>query len=323
MNDPKCFGGGKWEDPKLLAQYFFKRDDGSPDIISLRIYANPEGLSPDLWYQAYAPNPSASTKKIEVDCTWDADNLVRTCYLGARDDASTYIAAGNVAGSNIFNNIYLLGYSSGSDDKTLTIYQQLVNFVRFNQNRGEIAKSSIVQDTRRVSDLVYLRRLLEAYRATNDNKFPTIAGGSYVRGRVLSVWPSWQDELGKALGAKLAIDPDNRFQWSPVGIGNYSGEDCGKNEAGATTKCLTNAYQCAVPGKYCVRCATGFAKETCYNSSTQSFSNDYDADPQNNPLYSYKTNETGSCYELKYRLETKDANKTYRVLPELIFPACR
>jgi hypothetical protein len=64
--------------------------------------------------------------------------------------------------------------------------------------------------------------------------------------------------------------------------------------------------QCAVPGKYCVRCASGYSTDTCYNSSSQVFSNVYDVTPITEPIYSYKaTVEAGkNCSELKRLKET-------------------
>jgi len=328
--DPKCEDDkDKWEEPKMLAQYFFKRDDLSPDVISLRIYENPEGLSPDMWYQSYAPNPSDKTQKVEVDCSY-GDLNIKSCYIGAKDDASTYIAAANITVDDqiksIFNNIYLLGYSKGSDEKTLNIYNQLIKYIKFNSNIVSIAnapkKITLIEDTKRVADLVFMRQLINNYKRTNGNKVPALAGGSYLRGISISSWPSWNETLGKALDSNLPTDPDNHFEWSATSAeGGYNGPECVRTD-NVVERCLNDSYQCSVPNEFCVACPAGASKETCYKSSNQSFTiTDYFKEAtvaQKQSVYSYKA-LSDTCYELRYKLESKDSGYSYKVKPELTF----
>ncbi|MFA6422589.1 MAG: LamG-like jellyroll fold domain-containing protein [Candidatus Buchananbacteria bacterium] len=94
-------------------------------------------------------------------------------------------------------------------------------------------KSKIVRDTKRVEDISQMYSLVLNYynskRCSNDEKrlckddagcygggkcskyFPNLSSGSYITGKSYSVWPSWQETLGKQVGSGLAIDPVNRF----------------------------------------------------------------------------------------------------------------
>lgn len=328
-DDKKCVSADDpAEEPKLLAQYFFTPDGiPSADVISLRIYENPEALPPDVWYQNYAPNPAASTSKVEVDC-----DLQGNCYAAAQDGSSIYISAANIsANKTVYNNIYLLGYSRNSGAETMNIYSQMVKYIKFNLNRDASSdpdKSQIIRDTKRISDMVLMRIYLENYKNAHGNKVPMLESGSYVRGQTFSVWPSWQGELGRELGAELPRDPENHFKWeTPAESGDYTGEICSVEDETPILKCPDLSYQCAVPGFACVNCAQGYNGETCYNSSNQLFANIYAGHETDHPVYSYKASASGlqNCYELKYRLETNSDGYTYNysVVPGLAFPVCK
>jgi cysteine-rich repeat protein len=71
-------------------------------------------------------------------------------------------------------------------------------------------KANIIRDTKRLSDLVELKMALENYKAKN-GKYPSIPAGTYINGKTVSTWPSWQETLGKELGATLPNDPINRL----------------------------------------------------------------------------------------------------------------
>ncbi|MFH1227191.1 MAG: Ig-like domain-containing protein, partial [Planctomycetota bacterium] len=69
------------------------------DGIGIRIYANPEGLSPRAWYDTNIDN-AGSPSSTTVDG-----------YEAVRDGRTVYVAAANVVGGNIYNNIYLISYN--------------------------------------------------------------------------------------------------------------------------------------------------------------------------------------------------------------------
>ncbi|MEK7159833.1 MAG: hypothetical protein AAB766_05035, partial [Patescibacteria group bacterium] len=198
--DPKCGINDKSETIEIKKQYFFVRDqatdpnyDQSADMISLRIFENPEALPAGVWYQRYAPNPASSTAPMKIDCQNDWNG--EFCYVGEKDGTTVYVAASNVADTNIYNNIYILSYSKNANEATKNIYSQMVNLLRFNFNLS-VSKIALIRDTQRLSDMVMMRLYLNEYIKTHGNVAPQLESGSYVRGQTFSVWPSWQKELG-------------------------------------------------------------------------------------------------------------------------------
>lgn len=94
-------------------------------------------------------------------------------------------------------------------------------------------KAKLIRDTKRLADLQniasQLLRFYSASRCSNDfarscrtnsdcygggtcgNYYPALKAGTYIPGKTFSVWPSWQDELGKSLSMTLPTDPINKF----------------------------------------------------------------------------------------------------------------
>jgi len=353
MQDPKCSSAeDDFEKPSLLKQYFFVREnnqgedptnDQSADVISLRIYENPEYLNPEDWYKKYAPNPGAVSSGKPVDC--QGDEFGQFCYRSAQDQTTMYVSAANIYENTVYNNIYVLGFSANANGLTQNIYNQMWDLLKFNlniMNENNLPKIKLVRDYLRYSDMVYLRNLVDEYKRSNGGSAPNLAAGSYVRGQTFSVWPSWQNELGKALKKSLPIDPLNHFLYVSAGLGeNYTGQACSldgeiaaacpgsscKNSAGElcdptqdSQDCYCNEeYQCAVPGSYCVSCPQGYDKQTCYNSDTQEFSAVYNQQASLNPVYYYLFDPyaigNNSSYQFKFMKELSQLN--HRVSPVL------
>lgn len=74
-------------------------------------------------------------------------------------------------------------------------------------------KAKVRRDVVRLADWADLKTLLEKYKTANNNAAPQLSAGTYLQGKTISVWPSWQQTLGAALGAPLPVDPLNRL-WS-------------------------------------------------------------------------------------------------------------
>lgn len=94
-------------------------------------------------------------------------------------------------------------------------------------------KAKITRDTQRLADIQDIYSTFAGYynklRCSNDfprvcktnadcfgdgvcgNFYPNLRAGTYITGKTFSAWPSWQDNLAKELGAKLPVDPINRF----------------------------------------------------------------------------------------------------------------
>jgi hypothetical protein len=138
-------------------------------------------------------------------------------------------------------------------------------------------KSSLVRDTKRLSDVQDINFLLNNYynqkRCSNDqyrlcidsqdcygggtcsNYYPSLEAGTYIAGRTFSAWPSWQDNLSKLLGYGLPVDPINNF------------------------------FGCSSP----------FDSTTCWDSSAKIMSNVIES---SSSVYYYKTVGKGTGYEL-------------------------
>ena len=75
-------------------------------------------------------------------------------------------------------------------------------------------KAQLIRDVKRMADLRQARLALNAYRDKN-KKFPNLPSGSYLPDKTISVWPSWNETLGKKLGYSLPLDPVNRLGACP------------------------------------------------------------------------------------------------------------
>jgi hypothetical protein len=303
--DPKCGVNDKSESIEIKKQYFFVRDttagsnnDNSGDMISLRIFENPEALPAGIWYQRYAPNPASSTAPMKIDCQNDWNG--EFCYVGAKDGTTVYVGASNVADSNIYNNVYVLSYSKNANEATKNIYSQMIALLRFNFGLNA-SKIALIRDTQRLSDMVMMRLYLNEYIKTHGNVAPQLESGSYVRGQTFSVWPSWQKELGTVLKQTLPKDPLNHFKWVDALVNN-TGAICESDSFKNKCPWTDATYQCVVPGLYCVNCPKDYDALTCYNSQLQKFSDLY-TNPLEHPVYEYNVNATGAKYDLKFMFE--------------------
>ncbi|MBT5503629.1 hypothetical protein HOK15_05455 [Candidatus Falkowbacteria bacterium] len=340
FGDPKCKSiEDPWEEPELFEQYFFIRVDddlnpstGQPyptndhvaDAISLRIYENSENLPPDIWYQKYAPN-AGNANPVQVDC--QTDDYGTFCYPAVQDGPTVYVAASNLAPTvegektKIYNNIYVLGHSLGSNEATMNIYSQLVNLLWFNtdlvtDSGVQPEKVKLIRDSQRIMDMILMRQYVKLYKQGHNGQVPQLDSGTYVRGRVFSVWPSWQNEFSSAIQQVMPIDPLNHFKWEKASKAN-TGVKCPDPqfvEPGDLAYQCPNPiggspgdYQCKIPALFCVQCPNGYDPNTCYNSETQKFFNFYDADPGDHHVYSFQVDpmNTGdtSAYNLSFALE--------------------
>ncbi len=121
------------------------------------------------------------------------------------------------AQSKLFSNVYILSFNQDAKPETRAIVDLLGKSLRFLINVASVTtQSHIRRDTQRISDLSELGELLAKTRE-RFGKFPELTAGTYVRGLSLSIWPSWQEELGRILGKKLPTDPINTLVGCAVG----------------------------------------------------------------------------------------------------------
>lgn len=195
-------------------------ETGTVDAVAVRVIPNSEHYSAQSWYQK--EQFTGSPQSIEVDG-----------YKAVRSGRTVYVGAANESGGTLYTNIYLISYSLGSDSRTTDLYGQMLSHWKFNNNitgTGSCSKSAsticyaavdcpsgeyctsqkakIVRDTIRLGAIYEIKDLLETYRSKN-NAYPNLAAGSYISGKTISTWPSWQNSLSKDLKKKLPVDPIN------------------------------------------------------------------------------------------------------------------
>ncbi|MFH1433414.1 MAG: Ig-like domain-containing protein, partial [Candidatus Uhrbacteria bacterium] len=107
-------------------------------------------------------------------------------------------------------------------------------------------KAKLTRDTKRLSDLKKIISSVESYGSTNKHcsitsgqgcysddtcpgdetcvsEVPTLEVGTFLRSRSYSAWPSWQSQLGNALGLAVPTDPLNNLVDCPEG---YDQDSC-------------------------------------------------------------------------------------------------
>lgn len=71
-------------------------------------------------------------------------------------------------------------------------------------------KSTVIRDTKRLSDLRDMKDRLEQYN-TIVRRYPVLDNGTYLANRTVSTWPSWSATFGTALGSPAPTDPVNKL----------------------------------------------------------------------------------------------------------------
>jgi hypothetical protein len=93
----------------------------SADAIAVRVVPNPNHYSITRWYesQGFKGSPQA---------------LLVDGYEAIRDGRTVYVNAANLAGTNIFTNVYLISYNQDPAAATVDILGQIVSHWKFNSN---------------------------------------------------------------------------------------------------------------------------------------------------------------------------------------------
>ncbi len=267
----------------LLAVFSDSVVGQSPDAIAIRVLPNNEHLSALRWYK---------DKKF----TGSPQSLLVDGYEAVRDGRTVYVSAANITANNLgddvlYTNIYIISYNQEAENKTVDIFGKILAHWQFNSNMtvnvadigqcsgsdakncwadgecplGEFCdsrKARIVRDTKRLSDLADIKIGLNNYKAKN-GKFPSLAAGSYLPNKSLSVWPSWQKDLAPALAiTPLPVDPKNKLGACP-----------------------------------------GYNEITCWNENTKAFADPDPANgildlPVGSHIYAYTADSTGQSYNI-------------------------
>ncbi|MCR4280346.1 MAG: hypothetical protein NUV82_02910, partial [Candidatus Komeilibacteria bacterium] len=191
---------------ELQNTLFLQTQFGTGDGIGLRVKTNPDHLGPVDWYYANSSNPGTPSK-LKVDG-----------YSAATEGRSTYINATNQVNSDIYTNMFILSYSQEANAATKNIFNQLYSNWILNTNITSVdRKAMLARDTRRWEDIVSMRSALSSYAAVNDGNYPPLGSGSYLAGTSVSVWDSWNNNLGPTLGITMPTDPINQHVSCPAG----------------------------------------------------------------------------------------------------------
>jgi len=180
-----------------------KAEEISTDAIAIRVMPNSEHFSPLRWYRANVKNQGTP------------QNLTVDGYEAVRDGRTVYVNAANLAGGAFFTNIYLMSYSQEAQKATEDIFGQLLDHWKFNINLSRGDKTNARIDTKRLADLSEMNLVLTNYKNQHNGQVPALESGSYVAGKSISKWPSWQATLGAQLGINLPFDPTNQLADCP------------------------------------------------------------------------------------------------------------
>lgn len=72
-------------------------------------------------------------------------------------------------------------------------------------------KARIIRDVKRLADLTSINNILKIYYSVNQKRYPKLESGTYLNGKTISVWPSWQETFSQAIGYQIPIDPINKL----------------------------------------------------------------------------------------------------------------
>ncbi len=249
----------------------------SADAIAIRVVQNSNCLSAASWYvkQKFVGSPQS---------------LLVDGYEAVRDGRTVYLNATNIKNNDAYPNIYIISYNQNAENATVDIFGQIISHWKFNINSnlagsgicdktatkscfndvdcptGEHCsslKAKVVRDTKRKADLAKIYLALACYKSSK-GYYPKLTSGSYLPGKSLSVWPSWQQTLAKDLGQTMPIDPINKLGQCP--------ED-------ASCK--------------------NYDKITCWDQNCKKFKGTIpNGLPSGSSVYAYSTNTDGTSYEL-------------------------
>ena len=277
LKDNKSIDTPNTESP-LLAEKFLIFKDDSGDAIGIRVYKNKDKLSSAEWYNNKVPNPSSSLQKIVIDG-----------YDAVKSGRTVYVTAANHIDTNVYYNMYIMSYNDGASNNITNILNQLIDNWQFNNNITDFDKrDALHNDVKRLYHLGDLVSYLEKYKIDN-TFYPKLEAGSYIQHESTSVWPSWDNELGKALKETLPVDPINTFAHHCVSDSSLS---CWED-----FECPANKDRCVTS------CPSGYDSVSCWHNITREF-----ACPNGSHIYWYESNADGDYFSLYANMEYEDAN---------------
>lgn len=276
----------------LFSFAFFDRYDfaaaqsSGKDAIAIRIIPNIEHYSALRWYK-------------NQKFTGSPQSLLVDGYNAIRDGRTVYVNVANVSADVLYTNIYLITYNQESEKATQDIFSNIIKNWKFNTNisgfghcrqhnslvcdldsecpLGDFCdgpKALLARDTKRLEDLSAIKISLNNYYL-NNGYYPRLQAGTYLPGKSLTVWPSWQEQFKTEIGISLPRDPINRLG------------PCCPAEAGFV-------------------CANGtYNPTTCWDENKKIFATNLPSVlPHNSLAYLYNASTDGKAFDLCAVLES-------------------
>lgn len=193
----------------FILAFFLPSADGfleaatSPDVIAFRVMKNSGYLSPLKWYQE------------NIKLKGSPQSLTVDGYEAVRDGRTVYVNAANIGDNKFYANLYIISYNQQAESQTIDIFGQILTHWKFNTNLSLAEKNKVRKDTKRLADLADIKLALDNYKKGHGGYPPSLSAGSYLVGKSISVWPSWQATLSKDLGLTLPVDPNNKLGSCP------------------------------------------------------------------------------------------------------------
>jgi hypothetical protein len=217
-----------------LKRFIFTNTKNS-DAIGMQVFPNPRNLTAEEWY-------ALSKEQGGQGFTGELQSLTIDNYPAVSDGNNIYVDALNYADStkNLYSNIYLFSINSTAQKETRTVFDQLVKNLKFNINvtnygycgvdsnnpgfektckndldcsNGQVCSQTVdklKRNYQRLRDLRTLQDNLTNYAKEHNNTYPPLVEGTYLRGQVISTWPTWP-VLGSTIGAAIPEDPINKL----------------------------------------------------------------------------------------------------------------
>jgi len=239
----------------LLADFSTNAQVDNPDGVAVRVMPNDQYLSPTRWYLENIKQQGSPSELLVNGYQAVRDGRTVYVSASNIDSHDNY-TDGEIdqVSSDMYVNMFIISYTQDASNDTVDIFGQLLENWEFNTNimRGvdmgkcvspdqlkdssavgnscftdyqcgynsglycSSVKAKITRDVKRLADLRDIQLALNNYKSSHENNFPALAAGSYIAGKTISVWPSWQNALGKELGVSLPVDPVNKLS-CPVG----------------------------------------------------------------------------------------------------------
>jgi cysteine-rich repeat protein len=109
----------------LIQELIFKVD-GTSDAIGVRVLPNSDYLSPSAWVEDQEFTGSFSEAQLDG---YEAVELGTTIYA----------TSGNIDGTDIYPNIYIVSYNEDAGSEAQEIFEQILNYWKFNANTEEVS----------------------------------------------------------------------------------------------------------------------------------------------------------------------------------------